>query len=123
MTWLVIIIVAFSFICCLAVFSFLTYYFQIKEYSFARLSSAISEQGLLFFLLPERIYFPKISVRNKTIFRIVLALLVVYFCFTFLLTFALPVKLFLILVSPLFAVFAVVIGVVITEKIAVKKRY
>lgn len=98
---------------------FTIYHFQVKEYRFDRLLSAIKEMGIGPFLFPERFLVPKKSVRNVTIITIVFAILVTY-TFLYFLIFN-NINLFSFLL-PFVTIATISLAVHLTGKIAHTKR-
>ena len=94
----------------------LIYHFQVKEYRFDRLYSAIKEQGLMYFLVPKKILLPKRSRRNYTIFEIVTILLTGTF------TFCVLKDSICVFILPVTSILYTILGVSITEQISQRKR-
>ncbi len=117
-TFLVFIFLIFSYI----ELSFLTYYFQIKEYRFDRLISFLREKGILYFLFPEKIYLPKKSVRNRNIFIIHTLIVLSYFIFTFTFFKNIPLLICALMLTPVITVLTVIVGVLYTGTIVKRKR-
>lgn len=106
----------------LACISLCIYNFQIKEYRFDRLVSFIKEKGIWFFVVPERFYLPKKSVRNRNIVIISSILLSFYF---FEVWFFIPFQITRVvfyLLSPIFSIPFVILGVLYTATIVKRKR-
>ena len=67
------------------IFSSLLYQFQIKEYRFDRLIVAFRENGLMYYIIPKKILYPKISLRNLAITGLVVsAWVITYFYLNYL---------------------------------------
>jgi len=107
---------------CLSVISLCMYNFQIKEYRFDRLVSAIKEKGIWSYIFPERFYFPKKSVRNRNIAFISVFLIILYFLLTWFLLSSQTLRFVLYFLSPLFSVSFVILGILYTYTIVKRKR-
>ncbi|MBP7785885.1 UDP-N-acetylmuramoyl-tripeptide--D-alanyl-D-alanine ligase [Patescibacteria group bacterium] len=103
-------------------FSFVTYYFQIKEYRFDRLLSYIKEKGLGFFIFPERLFFPKKSVRNRNIFIVHTILILVYLGFVLVLTKDIYILILFLTMVPVVTILNILIGVLYTSIVVKRKR-
>jgi len=106
----------------LACISLCIYNFQIKEYRFDRLFSCIKEKGIWFFIIPERFYLPKKSVRNRNIIIISFLLLTLYLFLVWYLVPAQVTRVVLYIISPLTSVLFVIVGVLYTATIVKRKR-
>lgn len=101
----------------LVVSFFSIYYFQIKEYRFDRLIAAIKEQGILYFLIPERILLPKKSIRNINISLVVGLCLLGYYSISILIN-----SYLLSFLGPFIVLLFVSLGVVLTGIVSEKNR-
>ncbi len=103
-------------------FSFVTYYFQIKEYRFDRLFSYFKEKGLGFFIFPERLYLPKKSVRNRNIFFLHTMLILVYLTSILILTKDIYLFILFLTMVPIITILNILTGVLYTSTIVKRKR-
>jgi UDP-N-acetylmuramoyl-tripeptide--D-alanyl-D-alanine ligase len=117
-----ILILIFSLSLSLACISLCIYNFQIKEYRFDRLLSYIKEKSIWFFIVPERFYVPKKSIRNRNIVIISFVLLTLYFLKVWLFIPIQVTRVFFYFLSPVFSILFVIIGVLYTSTIVKRKR-
>jgi UDP-N-acetylmuramoyl-tripeptide--D-alanyl-D-alanine ligase len=102
--------------------SFVTYYFQVKEYRFDRFFVSLKEKGILYYLIPERFYLPKKSIRNRNILIIHTLLTAIYYFSVFYFVKSSLVQTVLILISPLFNILTAITGILYTARIVKRKR-
>lgn len=102
--------------------SFVTYYFQIKEYRFDRFFVSLKEKGILYYLIPERFFLPKKSVRNRNILIIHVILTAFYYFLIFYFVKSSLTQVLLILFSPIFNILTVITAILYTARIVKRKR-